>query len=91
MPPEHIFCGNGAADVIFRLVRAKRPRTAMVTAPTFAEYEQALRESDCKVESVQLDALSLIHIYLYFAGAPVLAQRFVRAARKFKTEGSEKA
>lgn len=56
VPPEHIFCGNGAADVIFRLVRAKRPRTAMVTAPTFAEYEQALRESDCKVESVQLDA-----------------------------------
>lgn len=29
--------------------------------------------------------------HLYFAGAPVLAQRFVRAARKFKTEGSEKA
>ncbi len=35
---EYLLCGNGAADLIFRLVWAAKPRTAMVTAPTFAEY-----------------------------------------------------
>ena len=34
---EQIMCGNGAADLIFRVVLAKKPRTALVTAPTFAE------------------------------------------------------
>ena len=48
--PEEIVCGNGAADVVFRLVRAAAPRRALVTAPTFSEYEQALRASGCRVE-----------------------------------------
>ena len=38
-----IVCGNGAADVIYRLVLAKRPRRALLCAPTFAEYEEALK------------------------------------------------
>lgn len=37
-----VLCGNGAADLIFRLAVALRPRRALVTAPTFSEYEQAL-------------------------------------------------
>ncbi len=37
VPTEQILCGNGAADLIFRLVWAKKPRRALVTAPTFAE------------------------------------------------------
>lgn len=40
---ENIVCGNGAADIIFRLVQCIKPRTAVVTAPGFAEYEQALK------------------------------------------------
>ena len=48
--PEYIQCGNGAADLIFRLVLAKRPRRALVTTPTFAEYEQALTAFGCEVE-----------------------------------------
>ena len=42
VPADHILCGNGAADLIFRLVWAKQPRRALVTAPTFAEYAAAL-------------------------------------------------
>ncbi|MBR2521258.1 MAG: aminotransferase class I/II-fold pyridoxal phosphate-dependent enzyme [Oscillospiraceae bacterium] len=42
VPPEHILCGNGAADLIFRLVLAVRPRNILVTAPAFAEYEKAV-------------------------------------------------
>ena len=44
-----IFCGNGAADVIFALVLAARPRKALVLAPGFQEYEQALRSLDCGI------------------------------------------
>lgn len=48
--PEHILCANGAAELIFRLVQAIRPRCALVVAPTFAEYEQALNGCSCRVE-----------------------------------------
>lgn len=47
---EQVICGNGAADVLFRLVQAKAPRRALVTAPTFSEYEQALRSVGCRVK-----------------------------------------
>lgn len=48
--PNQVLCGNGAADLIFRLVLAKKPQRALITAPTFAEYEQALALVDCHVE-----------------------------------------
>lgn len=49
-----IVCGAGAADLIFRLVLARQPRRALVTAPTFAEYEQALALAGCEVEHLTL-------------------------------------
>ena len=33
LPAEQILCGNGAADLIFRLALAVKPRRALVTAP----------------------------------------------------------
>ena len=50
VPAEWLLCGNGAADLIFRLALAQKPRTALVTAPTFAEYATALGTVDCRVE-----------------------------------------
>ncbi len=51
LPAEQILlCGNGAADLIFRLALAVKPRTALVTAPTFAEYATALETAGCTVE-----------------------------------------
>lgn len=52
--PEQVLCGAGAADLIFRLVWAQRPRRAMVTAPTFSEYGQALRAAGAEVISHRL-------------------------------------
>ena len=49
VPMEHILCGNGAADLIFRLVWAAKPRTALLPAPTFAEYAAALETAGCTV------------------------------------------
>ena len=56
VPADHILCGNGAADLIFRLVWAKKPRRALVTAPTFAEYAAALETVGCTVERFILPA-----------------------------------
>ena len=47
--PEQVLCGNGAADLIYRLVLAKRPKFAIVPVPTFCEYEAALQLVDCHV------------------------------------------
>jgi threonine-phosphate decarboxylase len=46
---EWVLCGNGAADLIYRTVHAVKPKKAMVLAPTFAEYEEALNTADCRV------------------------------------------
>lgn len=49
IPMQQIVCGNGAADLIFSLVLAKKPRKALLLSPTFYEYEQALRIVDCEI------------------------------------------
>ena len=45
--PSQVICGNGAAELIFSLCRALKPKKALLPAPTFAEYEQALTSVDC--------------------------------------------
>lgn len=50
LPPEWILCGNGAADLIWRLAAAFRPQNAILLAPSFAEYAAALRSVGCRVQ-----------------------------------------
>ena len=50
LPEPWILCGNGAADLIYRLVLALKPRRALLPAPTFAEYAAALESVGCEVK-----------------------------------------
>ena len=50
-----VICGNGAADLIFRLAFALQPGRALLPAPTFSEYEGALACVGCQVERYALD------------------------------------
>ena len=50
LPEPWILCGNGAADLIYRLVWALKPRHALLPAPTFAEYAAALESVGCEVK-----------------------------------------
>lgn len=50
-----VLVGNGATDVLFRLIRALSPRKALVCAPTFSEYERACARVGCRVEVHPLD------------------------------------
>lgn len=51
---EQIVCGNGAADLIFGLALALKPKGALLLAPGFSEYEQALRTVDCRMDFLPL-------------------------------------
>ena len=55
LSPEYILCGNGAADLIFRLALAKKPKRALLLAPTFGEYEHALETVGCEMEHFFLE------------------------------------
>ena len=52
---EYLICGNGAADLIFSLCRAQNPKKALLQAPTFAEYEQALVSMGCEIARYYLE------------------------------------
>lgn len=58
IPAESIVCGNGAADLIYRTVLTLKPKRALVTAPTFSEYEKALEITGCEVSRYTLDESS---------------------------------
>ena len=47
-------CGNGASELIYGLVRAIRPRKALVVVPSFSEYIRALRANDSEIVYYQL-------------------------------------
>ncbi len=41
LKPEQVLCGNGAADLLFRLAACLKPRRALTLAPAFSEYERS--------------------------------------------------
>ena len=47
---DTILCGNGAADLIFALCGALRPRKALLPVPSFSEYRAALATVGCEAE-----------------------------------------
>lgn len=48
VPAAWVHCGSGAADLIFRVAQALKPRRALTLAPTFSEYEYALAAAGCE-------------------------------------------
>lgn len=54
VPKEYIYFSNGAADVLFKLALALLPKKALLLAPTFADYEKALRSVDCRIDYYML-------------------------------------
>jgi len=52
--PEYILLGNGAADVLFRLMQVVKPSQALLAVPTFADYEKALLAAGAKISRYSL-------------------------------------
>lgn len=55
IPKEWIICGNGAADLIYRLFFAQKPKKALVLSPGFSEYQQALHAAGSQVKHYYLN------------------------------------
>lgn len=51
---ENIILGNGAAEVIFNIIRALTPKKALLPAPTFSEYEEAILSVGGNIEYFHL-------------------------------------
>lgn len=52
--PENIITGNGATEVLFLYVKALKPEKVLIAAPTFAEYERALKNTECVIDFFEL-------------------------------------
>lgn len=67
VPERNIVCGNGASQLISLAVRARKPRRALLTAPSFLEYERALLNEGASCASHTLspdDGFTLTESYL---------------------------
>ncbi|CBK77809.1 Histidinol-phosphate/aromatic aminotransferase and cobyric acid decarboxylase [[Clostridium] cf. saccharolyticum K10] len=56
IPSSRLICTNGAADLIFGLAEAVRPRRAVLFSPCFSEYESALSLKGCEISYARLEA-----------------------------------
>lgn len=71
--PEWITFGNGAADLIYRLMQVLRPQQVIVAAPAFAEYSVAAERVGAQLVPVYLPEAD------DFSFTPVVEAEFIRA------------
>ena len=71
--PEWITFGNGAADLIYRLMQVLRPQQVVVAAPAFAEYSVAAERVGAQVVPVHLSEAA------DFSFTPAVEAAFIRA------------
>ncbi|MCI5493622.1 MAG: threonine-phosphate decarboxylase CobD [Lachnospiraceae bacterium] len=53
-PADAVICGNGAAELLYTLALALRPKHALLLSPCFAEYEDSLRVCDSELHFYEL-------------------------------------
>ena len=53
-PEDWLVFGNGASDILYAVVAAIRPKQAILLAPGFSEYEQALRMCGSEIQWLHL-------------------------------------
>lgn len=51
---ENIIAGNGATEVLFLYIKALKPKKVLIAAPTFAEYERAVKNAECEIDFFEL-------------------------------------
>ena len=74
--PEWITFGNGAADLIYRLMQVLRPQQVIVAAPAFAEYSVAAERVGAQVVPVYLSEAD------DFSFTPAVEAAFIHAIER---------
>ena len=62
LTPDQVICANGAAELIFLVAAAVRPKRTLLVAPGFAEYERAAlacRSEVCRYECRESDGFAV--------------------------------
>ena len=59
---EQMIIGNGAAELIYAITGALRPKKALLMAPTFLEYEESLRYVGCNITYYDLLEKNQFHM-----------------------------
>ena len=67
VPDSAVICGNGAAELMFALAMAMRPKKAVLAQPCFFEYEQALTAVGCTLVHVPLKKEDGFQVGMAFA------------------------
>lgn len=49
VPDDYISCGNGGADLLFRLAYGLRPGKVLLPVPAFVEYEEAMEAAGARM------------------------------------------
>lgn len=50
LPVQQVVIGNGAVELIYLLAHLLRPQRVLIPAPTFSEYERAIRSVDGEID-----------------------------------------
>lgn len=58
--PNQIVCGNGGADIIFRLIDVIRPKNTLIPVPAFSEYTEAIQKHGLSVKKLCLESPFII-------------------------------
>jgi len=53
--PSSIICGNGSNELIYLMVSALKPKTVLVSAPSFSEYSRAAKIAGADVKKINLE------------------------------------
>lgn len=59
---ENLILGNGAAEVLFNVVRGINPKNTLILAPTFSEYEEATKAINGNIIYYKLKEENDFHI-----------------------------
>lgn len=59
---NNLLLGNGAAEVLFNVVRAVNPRNSLILTPTFSEYEEAVNAINGNIIYYKLKEENQFHI-----------------------------
>lgn len=51
---DDVIVGNGATEVLFLYMKVLKPKNVLIVAPTFAEYERALKTVESKIDFFDL-------------------------------------
>ena len=62
---SNIILGNGATEIIFLFMKVINPKKILIAAPTFGEYERAVKATEISGDTVDLSCNPVFPLYFF--------------------------